>query len=96
VGEGIPSALLKSLTERITEHYFELYSRFRVQYPKSAKRYSTFKIDDLDHPEVEEIVINYFKEKVGSGYADYANLVLGFSLDDLKKFEKNRELYHNR
>ena len=96
VGERIPKDLLKELSERITEHYFEKYSRFRVQYPKSVKRYSMFKIDDLDHPEVFEIAIKYFKEKLGSNYTDYTTTVLEMTLDELKDFEKRREQFYNK
>ncbi len=96
IGEIIPAELMKGFSEKITKYYTEQYSRFRVQYPKSAKRYSTFKIEDLDHPEVKEIIINYFKEKIGDGYSDYSVIVLNFSLEDLKEFEKNREEYYNK
>src|SRR5687768_13248357 len=96
VGEKISSTFLSGLTERITEHYYEQYSRFRIQYPKSVKRYSTFKIDDLEHPEVTEIVINYFKERVGDNYAENAMIALGLSLPELRRFEEYREAYHNK
>lgn len=96
VGEKIPPELLKELSGRITDHYFEQYSRFRELYPKSVKRYSTFKIDDLDHPEVFEIVISFFKEKVGSNYLDYTATVLGITLQELKEFEKRREQFYNK
>jgi hypothetical protein len=96
IGEKISSTFLNGLTERITDHYYEQYSRFRIQYPKSVKRYSTFKIDDLEHPEVTEIVINYFKEVVGDNYAENAMIVLGLPLPELRRFEEYREAYHNK
>lgn len=96
VGDKISSTFLNGLTERITEHYYEQYSRFRVQYPKSIKRYSTFKIDDLEHPEVTEIVINYFKERVGDNYPEKTMIVLSLTLPELRRFEDYREAYHNK
>lgn len=96
VGDKISTIFLNGLTRRIADHYFEQYSRFRIQYPISVKRYSTFKIEDLEHPEVTEIVINYFKEMVGKPYAEKAMLVLGLSLSELKKFEEYKEAYHNK
>ena len=96
VGKRISPELLRGLSEKITDHYFEQYSGFKVQYPKSAKRYSTFKMDDLNHPNVTEMVINYFRQKAGDKYADYATIVLECSVNDLNKFEKNREDYYNK
>ena len=96
VGEKISSTFLNELTERITEHYYEQYSRFRIQYPKSVKRYSTFKIDDLEHPEVTEIIINYLKEIFGDQYTEKAMIMLNMSFDELKMFEENRAAYHNK
>lgn len=81
---------------RITDHYFEQYSRFGLQYPKSAKRYSTFKIDDLNHPDVDKMVIEYFKEKTGSRYTDFATVVLDISFEELHKVEIQIERFNNR
>ncbi len=96
VGGRLSSIFLNGLTSRITGHYHEQYSRFRIQYPKSVKRYSNFKIDDLDHPEVTEIVINYFKEIDGNSYPEKSMIALNLSLDELKKFEEYRTAYHNK
>ena len=92
----VPTEFLKEVAERITDFYYEQYSRFRLQYSKSVKRYSSFKMDDLNHPQVYDIVIKYFKEKLGDNYSNYSSAVLGFSLDELKAFEKRRkEFYDN-
>lgn len=96
VGDNISSTLLHGLTERITDHYYEQYSRFRIQYPKSVKRYSTFKLNDLEHPEVMEIIIKYFKSIFGDNYAEEATVALNLSLDGLRKFEENMTAYYNK
>jgi hypothetical protein len=86
---------LKEVSEKITDFYYEQYSKFRLQKPKSVKRYSSFKIDDLEHPQVFEIVIKHFKQKLGNGYSDYSSAVLGLSLEELKVFEKRRQEFND-
>ncbi|MET4072794.1 hypothetical protein [Hymenobacter sp. UYCo722] len=94
VDAAIPSELLREVSERITDFYYEQYSIFRLQYPKSVKRYSSFKIDDLNHPQVFEIVIKYFKEKLSDDYSDYSSIVLELNSDELKAFEKSRQQFY--
>lgn len=94
VGDNISPELLEELCDIITEHYYEQYTRFRKQYPKSVKRYSSFQLKDLNHPEVFEIIINFFKNKMGRKYPEYATMLLNKTLEELKEFEKNREYYH--
>lgn len=96
VGEKISTTFLNGLTERITQNYYEQYSRFRIQYPKSVKRYSTFKINGLDNPQVKEIMINYFKEMISDNYPEKTMVVLSLSLPELRRFEEYREAYHNK
>ena len=68
---------------------------FRAQYPKSIKRYSTFQLKDLDHPQTFEMVINFFKEKLGSDYQKYSRLLLNMTETELKSFEKSRQDFYN-
>ena len=95
VNGKVPTALLDEMCDRITDYYFEQYTRFREQYPKSVKRYSTFQIKDLNHPQTFEIIINYFKETTGNRYADHSMIALGWTLEKLREFEKWRQDFYN-
>jgi len=95
VDSKFPHKLLEEMCDKITNYYYEQYTRFRAQYPKSVKRYSTFQIKDLDHPHTFEKVINYFKEKTGKNYPDYATKVLEMTIEELKEFEKSRKDFYN-
>ena len=86
--------LLKEVCSSIADYYFEQYSRFTIQYPKSRKRYSTFKVIDLEHPWTYEIIIKFFKEKFGDKYSDHAKALLQITDTELKNFEKSREEFH--
>ena len=91
----IPVELLKEVCNSIADYYYAQYERFTIQYPKSIKRYSTFKVKDLEHPTSYEIIIKFFKQKFGSKYTDYTKILLGMNDDELKLFEKNREDFYN-
>ena len=88
--DKISYELLQDLSARISDYYYEQYGRFTLKYPKSEKRYSTFQVKDLDHPKTYEIVINFFKEKLGSDYSYYTETALRMNSSELKTFEKNR------
>lgn len=96
VAEGkIPAELLKDLCDRITEYYYEQYTRFRKQHPKSVKRYSSFQAKDLNHPYTFEIVIQYLKEKTGANYKEYAGVLLKRTWAEVTELEKKREEFYN-
>jgi len=91
----ISDALLEELTERINKYYYEQYSRFAKQYPKSVLRYSTFQIVDLEHPTTYEMIIAFFKGKLGENYAQASEVILKMSSSELKEFEKSRIDFQN-
>lgn len=86
--------LLDSISDGVTKYYHNQYQIFRKQHPKSIKRYSTFHLKDLDHPNTHELVIKIIKDKVGEGYESPATKFLCMELDELKEFEKNREKFY--
>ena len=95
LGQGkLPQELLDAVSGKVSAYYFEQYRRFFKQYPKAKKRYSSFQLRDLDHPKTYEIVIKTLKEKMGTAYEKYAIALLKMDLDDLRKFEKNREAFY--
>ncbi len=90
----IDEELLDAVSVGVTDYYYEQYQRFRKQYPKSIKRYSSFHLKDLHHPSTHELIIKIVKEKVGAEYEESATKFLNMTLDELKGFEKNREEFY--
>lgn len=86
--------LIDAVSTGVTDYYYEQYQRFRKQYPKSIKRYSSFDLKDLDHPHTHELIINIVKDKLGAEYEKSATCFLDMTLDELKGFEKNREEFY--
>ena len=93
-GDKIPDELLRGLSDKINDYYFEQYNRFAIQYPKSLKRYSSFQVKDLEHPTTFEIIIKFFKDKLGKDYSHYTETVLKMNTLELKAFEKSREDFY--
>ena len=93
-GERLVPELLQTISKAVTEYYYDEYRRFRNQYPKSVKRYSSFKLKDLDHPDVFELILRLLKEKVGSDYEAPAMIIFNMTFDELKKAEKHREDFY--
>ncbi len=84
----IPVALLNSLSDKITDYYYDQYTRFRKQYPKSIKRYSSFQLKDIDHPQTNKIVVDFFKSELKTKYRDYSKLLLNMTDTELDNFEQ--------
>lgn len=95
VGDKIPNDILKLLCRQLSENFYDEYTRFRAQYPKSIKRYSSFQTKDLNHPLTFELVIKFFKDKFGIDYKKYSCLLLNMTDSELADFEKNRQEFYN-
>lgn len=92
----VPPEQVNELSEVITNHFYEEYSRFEKQYPKSAKRYSTFQLKDLDHPASNDIIIKFFQNKSKENYSENSRQLLQMDQAELAKYEKSRENFYNK
>ncbi len=90
VGEMISDDVLSVICDFLAAHFHEEYSRFRIQYPKSIKRYSTLKEGDLENPLVMDKVITFCKEKYDKEYQDICSKLFKMTLEELIDYEKQR------
>jgi hypothetical protein len=95
VTDEFPEQIIKGVVTKLTEDFYEQYSRFKREYPKSAKRYSTFHIKDLNHPKTFETIINFLKTNEKSDYKKYAGQLLNLKESEVIKFEQSREDFYN-
>lgn len=86
----VPLALLDPLCERLTDYFYAQYSQWRIKYPAAIKRYSTFCLDDLDHPYTMTMIVNFMKAELKQDYKLFTRLLLNMSEDELEKFEQSR------
>lgn len=90
----VDEELLNAVSDGVTNYYYEQYQRFHKQYPKSIRRYSSFHLKDLDHPSTHELIIKIIRKRVGAEYVKPTTIFLDMTLDELKRFEKNREEFY--
>ena len=92
----IPKKLMQELINRITDREYENYNRFWNQYPKSRKRYSKLRIEDLEHPFVNYIISDYFKQNDAENYIKYSLILTKMTKQEFKEFEIMKFQYESK
>lgn len=88
--------LLQELVEKVTEIEYSEYIRFWNQYPKSRKRYSELKMEDLEHPFLYYSISWFLKEKDPENYKRYSMILFKMSESELSDYEYKKYLYENK
>lgn len=78
----------------LTEYFFRQYKDFRKEYPKSRKRYSSLKIDDLENPITHDKIIFYVKDKYRNDYIKFCSRMLNMDEDAFLKYENRRAKFN--
>lgn len=92
----IPTDLLNGLVDKITDNQYDNYQRFWNQYPKSRKRYSELKIDDLEHPFTRYMLTDYFKNNDPLNYQKYSKILLRMSDLEFSDYEIRKYQYETK
>jgi hypothetical protein len=95
VNDEFPENIMEGVVTKLTDEYYEQYSRFKKEHPKSAKRYSTFHVKDLNHPRTYESIIDYLKSNAKSDYKKYAGQLLNLKESEVVKFEQSQKDFYN-
>ena len=92
----IPKKLMSELINRITDREYDNYKRFWKQYPKSRKRYSKLKIEDLNHPFINYFITDYFKQNDNENYIKYSLILLKMTIEEFKQYEISKYQYETK
>lgn len=92
----IPSDLLTELIDKITNTQYDNYKRFWKQYPKSRKRYSELKIDDLEHPFTHYEITDFLKRKDFDNYKAYSMILLNMTVEEFNDYEMKKYQYETK
>ncbi|MCZ4696457.1 hypothetical protein DWB61_17495 [Ancylomarina euxinus] len=95
-GIQIPSDLLKELIDKITNTQYENYKRFWKQYPKSRKRYSKLKIEDLEHPFTHYELTDFLKNRDFENYKKYSMILLKMTENEFGDYETRKYQYETK
>ncbi|MEM6719965.1 MAG: hypothetical protein AAF611_11640 [Bacteroidota bacterium] len=82
----IPTELLHEVISKVTDKIYSDYRRFWKQHPKSRKRYATLKMDDIEHPSIYFMIIDFLNEKGISKSKEYSKIL--FKMND-KEYDKH-------
>jgi hypothetical protein len=88
--------LLHELIDKITNTQYDNYKRFWNQYPKSIKRYSKLKLEDLEHPFTHYLITNFFKDKEFENYKKYSMILLKLTEKEFIDYEMNKYQYETK
>jgi|GEM_PF-3554889 len=92
----ISTELLNEIISKVTDQIYSDYKRFWKQYPKSRKRYSTLKIDDLEHPSVHFMITDFFIEKGTSKSREYSKTLFKMNDNELDKHLDYKDWYETK
>lgn len=89
----VPSDLLSEIVIKVTDRLYDDYKRFWKQYPKSRKRYSQLRLDDIEQPFVHHLITNYLQEEASTEYRTFSKILLQMDDDGFSKYEKGKDEY---
>jgi hypothetical protein len=95
-GNKIPKNLLIELVDKLTNTQYDNYKRFWDQYPKSRKRYSELKIDDLEHPFTHYKISDFFKNRDIKNYKAYSMILLRMTEKEFSDYETRKYQYETK
>jgi hypothetical protein len=92
----IPNDILNEIIGMVTDKRYADYKRWWKQYPKSRKRYSKLKIEDLEHDFVYYQITDFLKQKELSDYRNFSKTLLKMSDTEFDEYEKRKHWYETK
>ena len=95
-GNHIPSDLLIGLVDKVTDTQYDNYKRFWNQYPKSRKRYSELRMDDLEYPFIQYMITDFLKYSDPLNYQKFSKILLRMNDAEFSDYEKRKYQYETK
>ena len=92
----IPKELLSEIIEKVTYKIYDDYKRFWEQYPKSRKRYSKLKLEDLKHSFVYYLITDLLRKKKLVEYRYFSKILLAKNDAEFDEYEKGKYDYETK
>lgn len=93
---GIPKELLNEIIEKVTDKIYADYNRFWNQYPKSRKRFSKLKLEDIKHSFVNYMITDFLRKKNLHEYRNFSKVLFDMNDLELDEYEKGKYLYETK
>ena len=92
----VPTDFLTEINEKVTDKVYSDYKRFWKQYPKSRKRYSKLKLEDLEHDFVYFLITEFTQKSEPNEYRNYSKVLLKMNDVEFDKYEERKYWYENK
>jgi len=86
---------IEKLSSELATYFYNQYADFRKMYPKSIKRYSKLKMQDLENPITHDFVISFSKENISNKYVEFCSLLFGLNEKEFLDYEEKRNSFKN-
>ena len=93
---NIPKNLMQEIINQISDKIYSDYSRFWQQYPKSRKRYSKLKLEDLEHSFIHFHIIDFLKFKDFDNYEKYSLILLKMNKKEFEELKTYKHQYETK
>lgn len=93
---GIPTGLQNEIIEKVMDKIYADYKRFWKQHPKSRKRYSKLKLEDLEHDFVYFLITEFIQKSELNEYRNYSKILLKMNDEEFDKYEDRKYWYENK
>ncbi|MDC6362225.1 MULTISPECIES: hypothetical protein [Flavobacteriaceae] len=92
----VPVELLNEIITRVTDNIYSDYKRFWKQYPKSRKRYSTLKMEDVEHPSINFLITDFLEKKKVIGIRNLSKILFKMNDDEYDKYLDHKNWYETK
>ncbi|BAO54812.1 hypothetical protein [Nonlabens marinus] len=97
LAEGqVPNELLNQIISKVTDQVYSDYKRFWKQYPKSRKRYSALKMDDIEHLFILYMITDFLHEDNFSDSRRYSKILFKMNNDEYDKYLDNKDCFETK
>ncbi|PKB43057.1 hypothetical protein AX016_1240 [Cellulophaga sp. RHA19] len=92
----IPMKLLNEIISKVTDRIYSDYKRFWKQYPKSRKRYSTLKMDDIENPYILFLITDFFEERNITESRNFSKILFKMNEEEFDKHLEYKNWYETK
>ncbi len=92
----IPTELLNEIISKVTDEIYCNYKRFWKQYPKSRKRYSTLKIEDIEHTFIHYLITDFFEKRKLAESRNFSKILFKMNDKEFDKYLDQKDWYETK
>jgi hypothetical protein len=92
----IPTQFLNEIISKVTDRIYDDYKRFWKQYPKSRKRYSTLKMDDIENPFIHYLITDFLDNRKLVESLNFSKILFKMNNEEFDKYLDQKDWYETK